>query len=174
MVTNALWTAEFFVFVCFKHGSDCELFFCCTHIGCIVWLGCDIDRRRNGQREDWASSLSSPEDGQWWWVVATMVGHPGPGHTKPPACHVGLLPVGKLLALKISRMGAFWGKIKKLESQASESVGGLGCPSSASNRGWALGHLGSLMLGHCTLFYTEPASSIKWLIWKEHLEGSFP
>ena len=83
-----------------------------------------------------------------------MVGHPGPGHTKPPACHVGLLPVGKLRALKISQMGVFWGEIKKLESQASESVGGLGCYSSDSNRGWALwaleqSHVGPL----CTVVH---------------------
>ena len=106
-------------------------------------------------------------DGGWW---ATMVGQPGPGHTRPPACHVGLLPVGKLLALNISRMGAFWGKIKKLESQASESVGGLGCSSSsASNRGWALWAVSCWATVHCCTLNQPPASndSFEKSIWRK-------
>ena len=65
-----------------------------------------------------------------------------------------------------------WGKIKKLESQASESVGGLGCSSSsASNRGWALWALWAVSCWatvHCTL-NQPPASndSFEKSIWRK-------
>ena len=56
--------------VCLK---DCVLF--CTWLHHNVWLGCDIDRRRNGRPHDWGVLLLSQdghlllllsEDGHWW------------------------------------------------------------------------------------------------------------
>ena len=55
--------------VCLK---DCVLF--CTWLHHNVWLGCDIDRRRNGRPHDWGVLLLSQdghlllllsEDGHW-------------------------------------------------------------------------------------------------------------